>query len=113
MEWRKSNRHRVREYNRTSRARRKNPLVNDLTVDQWRQIVAYFCMLCAYCGEALIQLTQDHIVPLSKGGGHTESNVVPACGHCNSVKRDKNLIEVLHTIRWLKIEVEHGAQLGG
>lgn len=30
----------------------------------------------------------DHVIPLSKGGHHTASNVVPACGPCNSVKSD-------------------------
>lgn len=32
--------------------------------------------------------TIDHVVPLSKGGGHTWENVKVACGRCNADKRD-------------------------
>jgi len=28
----------------------------------------------------------DHVIPLSKGGKHLPSNVVPACASCNSSK---------------------------
>lgn len=42
---------------------------------------------CVYCGKrAKGKLTQDHIPPLSKGGSHTASNIVPACCSCNSRK---------------------------
>ncbi|WP_128106894.1 HNH endonuclease [Mycolicibacterium elephantis] len=27
--------------------------------------------------------TWDHVVPVSKGGGHGRLNVRPACAHCN------------------------------
>lgn len=33
--------------------------------------------------------TLDHIIPLSKGGGHTWNNVQCACRLCNSVKSDR------------------------
>jgi 5-methylcytosine-specific restriction endonuclease McrA len=42
---------------------------------------------CAYCGtRAKGHLTQDHLTPLSAGGSHTVSNVIPACRSCNSRK---------------------------
>ncbi len=43
---------------------------------------------CQYCGSTR-HLTLDHIVPRSKGGGHTWTNVVTACERCNSRKGDR------------------------
>ena len=40
---------------------------------------------CAYCG-AEKKLTLDHVVPLNNGGLHVPSNLVGACGCCNSSK---------------------------
>jgi len=60
--------------------------VADLTAEQWRLIQAAFGYRCAYCGGKPARLTQDHITPVSKGGHHTVSNIVPACAPCNSRK---------------------------
>jgi 5-methylcytosine-specific restriction endonuclease McrA len=43
---------------------------------------------CAYCGVQPGRLTQDHVIPLSRGGIHSASNVVPACHRCNCSKQD-------------------------
>ena len=40
---------------------------------------------CQYCGSGK-QLTLDHVIPRSKGGQHTWTNVVTACSACNSRK---------------------------
>ena len=47
--------------------------------------------LCLYCGQAFSrgQLTRDHVIPLSHGGGDVWENVVTACGNCNSRKADR------------------------
>lgn len=58
---------------------------NDLTTTQWLAIQAAYNHRCAYCGEKK-PLTQDHVVPISKGGDHTASNIVPACLSCNASK---------------------------
>lgn len=43
---------------------------------------------CQYCGQApgRHELTVDHIVPRSRGGGHGWSNLVTACKLCNHKK---------------------------
>lgn len=69
------------------RANKINAPVNDFTHAQWVEIQAAFDHRCAYCGRrAKGHLTQDHITPLSKGGSHTASNIVPACRSCNTKK---------------------------
>lgn len=44
--------------------------------------------LCLYCGEQFPTrlLSRDHIVPLSKGGTDSWTNVVTACKRCNNHK---------------------------
>jgi 5-methylcytosine-specific restriction endonuclease McrA len=63
-----------------------------LTIKEWRGIVVSYNSSCAYCNKKSNKLTQDHIIPISKGGGHTKENVVPACSSCNSSKSNKSLI---------------------
>jgi hypothetical protein len=66
---------------------------DDLTFEQWQEIRAKHGNRCAYC-EAPDPKTLDHVVPLSKGGLHTASNVVPACKSCNSRKGTKRELSV-------------------
>jgi 5-methylcytosine-specific restriction endonuclease McrA len=42
---------------------------------------------CQYCGRAAENI--DHVVPKSRGGGHTWDNVVAACRSCNSRKENR------------------------
>lgn len=73
------------------RARKANAPVNDLTAAQWRAIKEIYRWRCAYCGKKTVALTQDHIVPLSKGGAHNMENIVPACRSCNAKKGNRPL----------------------
>jgi 5-methylcytosine-specific restriction endonuclease McrA len=59
--------------------------VSDLTEAQWQLIKKAYKFRCAYCGKKK-PLTQDHIIPVSRGGQDTASNIVPACRSCNSKK---------------------------
>lgn len=47
--------------------------------------------ICAYCGDhfAESELTVEHIVPVSRGGQHTWTNVVTACRSCNTRKGNR------------------------
>lgn len=47
---------------------------------------------CVYCGSKK-NLTIDHIIPKSKGGGNTWTNLVTCCSPCNLKKGDKLLHE--------------------
>ena len=51
---------------------------------------------CAYCGGKFPQttnLSRDHIIPRSRGGTDTWTNVVTSCRKCNSKKGSKTLKE--------------------
>jgi 5-methylcytosine-specific restriction endonuclease McrA len=48
---------------------------------------------CQYCGSTK-QLTIDHVIPRSKGGKTSWTNLVTACNRCNVFKGDKTLEQV-------------------
>jgi 5-methylcytosine-specific restriction endonuclease McrA len=45
---------------------------------------------CHYCGvrQKLRRLTIDHVIPSSRGGSNTLTNLVLACEACNHAKAD-------------------------
>lgn len=77
------------------RAAKRNAPINDFTAIQWRGVLEYFDYRCAYCGQPSDTLTQEHMQPLSRGGSHTQDNIVPACGPCNRSKSARTLLESL------------------
>ncbi len=48
---------------------------------------------CQYCGHETARLTLDHVLPRSRGGAHTWTNLVSACAACNRRKGGKTLDE--------------------
>lgn len=90
--WRAAHPDNVRNWNQTRRARIAGN-GTDLTPKEWQQILDDFDHRCAYChtDEALLQM--EHVLPVSRGGRHTKSNVVPACGPCNRQKGTKTALE--------------------
>lgn len=58
---------------------------NDFTAEDWFDILTSFGAECAYCGST-VSITQDHVKAIAVGGPNTKTNVVPACGSCNSRK---------------------------
>jgi 5-methylcytosine-specific restriction endonuclease McrA len=48
-----------------------------------------FDRCCAYCWQPIEgQPDPDHVIPLSRGGHNTISNVLPVCRPCNTDKRN-------------------------
>lgn len=59
--------------------------------------------LCAYCDQ--LATTWDHVIPVSRGGETVPGNILPACGTCNSSKRDRDLEDWLDaTGREIRVE---------
>lgn len=84
------------EFGRDARRDRVAKAVNDLTAEQWNAIIESQSGRCAICGTAfglLHEPTRDHIIPVSKGGGLTASNVMALCRPCNSSK-SANVIDI-------------------
>src|SRR3990167_1676847 len=101
-EYEKNNRKRLRERSRDRirellklrrhvRRAQQSQVRCDLTLEQWREIVLLWKRRCAYCKRRPKILEQDHVVAISKGGGHTASNIVPACRSCNARKGNRPL----------------------
>ena len=57
---------------------------------------------CQYCGRQFTpsELTLDHVLPRSRGGGNTWLNTVAACGRCNQRKGDRTPAEARMPLRW-------------
>jgi 5-methylcytosine-specific restriction endonuclease McrA len=91
--WKTENPERIRNYNRTQRAKRRFALkaedsATTKEVYNWLQEQS---KICTYCG---IELTDkithvDHKIPLSRGGPHTLDNLTLACASCNCSKNNK------------------------
>jgi len=61
---------------------------------------------CQYCMDKFHpkDLTLDHVVPASKGGGKDWTNIVTACRPCNQEKANQTLEEAQISLRRLPFE---------
>lgn len=73
-------------------AKRRGALIggDGVPAERWAQIKAGFSQHCVYCLKLCDNLEQDHVVPLSSGGLHDSTNIVPACKSCNSKKGNRD-----------------------
>lgn len=78
--------HRLHQYNRRALIKASD----DGTVsDEFLKLI-YSTKECYYCKNEILpdDRTIEHLIPLSRGGLHTATNIVMSCFTCNSSKRD-------------------------
>jgi 5-methylcytosine-specific restriction endonuclease McrA len=83
-----------REYSKSNREKRnatnqrrkaiKRGAEGNISSKEWELVLGFYGK-CASCGSEE-NLTMDHVVPLSWGGGHNPENIQVLCGSCNSSK---------------------------
>lgn len=107
-DWRTKNKQRIKKYNTywskknrdyrrflNSRLRiKKMGIKPTLSFEEWLQLKIIFNYTCPACyrKEPEILLSEDHIIPLSKGGSDHVSNIQPLCRGCNSHKRARIIV---------------------
>lgn len=99
--WREANPDYYRSYERDPdtvrihthlRRARLHAAEGTFTTAEFRTLCELYDHKCAYCGEQR-PLTADHATPLSRGGSNDITNILPACGSCNSRKHTKTAEE--------------------
>lgn len=90
----------VRALHRTNNHKRRARLAggeaSGVTAAQWSRICGRYSrdgkVFCAYC-KRVGPVTQEHVVPIARGGPDAPTNVRPACKRCNCSKRDRLISE--------------------
>ena len=91
LKWAKQNKEKVLAKNQKRR-------LNEKQTEQFfiskKFIENLYSSECVVCGSRE-NIQMDHIVPITRGGTHSEGNLQPLCRSCNSSKKDKTMTEWL------------------
>jgi 5-methylcytosine-specific restriction endonuclease McrA len=88
--WKRANPYKVKAlWNKRRLA--KNESLDNFTADEWQTLKDAYDNTCLCClkQEPDVQLTADHVVPVSKGGTNGIGNIQPLCKDCNCRKYTK------------------------
>lgn len=76
----------IRRRSEAVRRARKAGCAGAVSQAEWEQVLTILGTACLCCG-SIEEPTQDHIVPLARGGLHHPSNLQPLCRPCNERKQ--------------------------
>lgn len=101
-EWRILNPEKARLLSAQKRAV-KRKAIGKLSKDIAEKLMRLQKGLCVCCRVSLAETEYhiDHIIPLSKGGAHTDTNVQLLCQSCNCSKQAKDPIEFMQSRGYL------------
>lgn len=88
-EWSKANSKRKSNHYHARKARLRQNGVYQISQ---KELLKIYASECFYCGSSQ-SITQDHVIPIQRGGRHSVGNLVAACQPCNSSKQDKTITE--------------------
>jgi 5-methylcytosine-specific restriction endonuclease McrA len=91
LSYQRANKDKMAEY---SNRRRASKVGNGVFTIAQKFMRNLYNSPCVSCG-ASENITADHIIPIIKGGRHSEGNLQPLCGSCNSSKNSKLQIEFI------------------
>lgn len=83
--WRENNPEKQVSYVNKRRALKLGVIGAHFTGQQWKDLKTKYGNRCLCCGDKK-KLVADHVIPLSKGGTDSISNIQPLCHFCNSKK---------------------------
>ena len=87
--WAENNPERVRQAKTNSLRKRRaarHASRGNYTVEEFKELCESYGNKCLDCGDTEAVLEADHVVPLTKGGSDSISNIQPLCGSCNRKK---------------------------
>mgnify|MGYP000854513651 CR=1 FL=1 len=93
----------ARKWHKVQRRARERGAAGTYT---WSEVVRIYLAIggCAYCGQPTTDVQPDHVIPLSRGGSNSITNVVPCCRPCNTDKR------ALLPNEWIADRIRRGVQ---
>lgn len=83
----------TREAKRRSEAKRrarKAGATGNVSANDWDDVLAILGRRCLCCGSDA-KPTQDHVIPLARGGLHHPTNLQPLCRPCNERKQARTI----------------------
>lgn len=75
------------------RRAKKTQAGGSYTALEWFELCKFYGFLCLKCGDSFpfVELTVDHILPISKGGTSFIHNLQPLCLNCNRIKGNQEI----------------------